>query len=261
MAQIAQELGVSNYILYKWRKQSRESGALAFPGNSKVALTAEQQENVRLKKELERVKQERDILKKAVGFFARESRYWQSWNTALRQRLRKELGREAEPTAAIMDSQSIKTAEGGNSRGFDAYKRCSGCKRNILVDTRGLLLAVLVTGANVQDRDGAKQLLTSFYQAFFQSFRLKRIWAAVGYQGALISWTQAAFAWTLDIVRRNKHQAGFELLPKRWLVERTFSWLVRNRRLSRDYERLPQTSEAFIYVAIIRLMTKRLAEF
>jgi putative transposase len=197
------------------------------------------------------------------GYFRRWRKrgYWQSWNTALRQRLRKELGRKAEASAAILDSQSIKTAEGGNSRGFDAHKRCSGRKRHILVDTRGLLLAVLVTGANVQDREGAKQLLTSFYRVFFQSFRLKRIWADAGYQGALISWTQAAFAWKLDIVRRTKHQAGFELLPKRWLVERTFAWLVRNRRLSRDYERLPQTSEAFIYVAMIRLMTRRLAEF
>jgi putative transposase len=206
------------------------------------------------------------------GYFRRWRKrgYWQSWNTALRQRLRKELGRKAEASAAILDSQSIKTAEGGNSRGFDAHKRCSGRKRHILVDTRGLLLAVLVTGANVQDREGAKQLLTSFYRVFFQSFRLKRIWADAGYQGALISWTQAAFAWKLDIVRRTKHQAGFELLPKRWLVERTFAWLVRNRRLSRDYERLPQTSEAFIYdvpqaqrqgIAMIRLMTRRLAEF
>jgi putative transposase len=206
------------------------------------------------------------------GYFRRWRKrgYWQSWNTALRQRLRKELGGKAEASAAILDSQSIKTAEGGNSRGFDAHKRCSGRKRHILVDTRGLLLAVLVTGANVQDREGAKQLLTSFYRVFFQSFRLKRIWADAGYQGALISWTQAAFAWKLDIVRRTKHQAGFELLPKRWLVERTFAWLVRNRRLSRDYERLPQTSEAFIYdvpqaqrqgIAMIRLMTRRLAEF
>lgn len=157
--------------------------------------------------------------------------------------------------------KASKPLKGGNSRGFDAHKRCSGRKRHILVDTRGLLLAVLVTGANVQDREGAKQLLTSFYRVSFQSFRLKRIWADAGYQGALISWTQAAFAWKLDIVRRTKHQAGFELLPKRWLVERTFAWLVRNRRLSRDYERLPQTSEAFIYVAMIRLMTRRLAEF
>jgi transposase len=123
------------------------------------------------------------------------------------------------------------------------------------------LLAVLVTAANVQDQDGAKQLLTSCYRAFFQSFRLQRIWADAGYGGALISWTHATFAWTLNIVRRKKQQAGFEVLPKRWLVERTFAWFIRNRRLSRDYERLPQTSEAFIYIAMIRFMSRRLAEF
>jgi len=186
---------------------------------------------------------------------------WQRWNTTLRQRLRKKLGRTAEPSAAILDSQSIKTAECGDGRGYDANKRCLGRKRHLLVDTLGLLLTVLVTGANVQDRDGAKQLLSSFYRAFWQSFRLKRIWADAGYGGALISWTHVAFAWALDIVRRKKQQTGFQLLPKRWIVERTFSWFIRNRRLSRDYERLPQTSEAFIYIAMIRLMSRRLAKF
>ena len=186
---------------------------------------------------------------------------WQRWNTTLRQRLRKKLGHKAEPSAAILDSQSIRTAEGGDSRGYDAHKRCLGRKRHILVDTLGLLLAVLVTGAHIQDRDAAKQLLSGFYRAFWQSFRLKRIWADAGYGGALISWTHAAFAWALDIVRRKERQAGFEVLPKRWIVERTFAWFIRNRRLSRDYERLPQTSEAFIYIAMIRLMSRRLAEF
>lgn len=197
------------------------------------------------------------------GYFRRwrTQGYWLLWNTILRQRLRKKLGRQAEPSAAILDSQSIKTAEGGDGRGYDANKRCPGRKRHILVDTLGLLLTVLVTGANVQDRDAAKQLLTSFYRAFFQSFRLKRIWADAGYGGALVCWTQEAFAWALDIVRRKERQAGFEVLPKRWIVERTFSWFIRNRRLSRDYERLPQTSEAWIYIAMIRLMSRRLARF
>lgn len=197
------------------------------------------------------------------GYFRRwrQQGHWLLWNTTLRQRLKKKLGRKAETSAAILDSQSIKTAEGGKDRGYDANKRCGGRKRHILVDTLGLLLAVLVTGANVQDRDGARQLLTKFYQDFFQSFRLKRIWADAGYQGELISWVHDTFAWVLAIVRRKKQQAGFQLLPKRWIVERTFSWFIRNRRLSRDYERLPETSEAFIYIAMIRLMSRRLAKF
>ena len=187
------------------------------------------------------------------GYFRRwrTQGYWLLWNTTLRQRLRKRLGRKAEASAAILDSQSIKTAEGGDGRGYDANKRCLGRKRHILADTLGLLLTVLVTGANVQARDGAKQLMSNLYQAFLQSFRLKRIWADAGYQGVLILWTQTAFAWALDIVRRTDQQAGFKVLAKRWIVERTFSWFIRNRRLSRDYERLPQTSEAFIYITMI----------
>jgi putative transposase len=197
------------------------------------------------------------------GYFRRwrAQGYWLLWNTTLRQRLRKKLGRTVEASAAILDSQSIKTAEGGDGRAYDANKRCLGRKRHILVDTLGLLLTVLVTGANVQDRDGAKQLLSSFYGAFFQSFRLRRVWADAGYGGALVCWTQEAFAWVLDIVKRKERQAGFKVLPKRWIVERTFSWFIRNRRLSRDYERLPQTSEAFIDIAMIRLMSRRLAKF
>jgi putative transposase len=201
--------------------------------------------------------------KTVYGYFRkwRMTGQWQKWHTTLRSRLRIKLGRREEPSAAILDSQSIRTAEGGASRGYDAHKRCLGRKRHILVDTLGLPLAVLVTGANVQDRDAAKELLASFYGAFFQSFRLRRIWADAGYQGALISWTHAAFAWALDIVRRKEQQTGFEVLPKRWLVERTFAWFIRNRRLARDFERLPETSEAFIYIAMIRLMARRLAEF
>ena len=201
--------------------------------------------------------------KTVYGYFRkwRMTGQWQKWHTTLRSQLRIKLGRKAEASAAILDSQSIKTAEGGSSRGYDAHKRCLGRKRHILVDTLGLLLAVLVTGADVQDRDGARELLSSFYRGFFQSFRLKRIWADAGYGGALISWTHAAFAWALDIVRRRKQQAGFEVLPKRWVVERTFAWFIRNRRLARDYERLPQASETFIYIAMIRLMATRLAKF
>lgn len=201
--------------------------------------------------------------KTVYGYFRRWriTGQWQQWHSTLRNRLRLKLGRKAQASAAVLDSQSIKTAEGGEARGFDVHKHCSGRKRHILVDTLGLLLQVLVTGANVQDRDGAKDLLGSFYLAFLQSFRLKRIWADAGYRGEFVSWTQQAFAWVLEIVSRDQQQTGFSVLPKRWLVERTFAWFMRNRRLARDYERLPETSEAFIYIAMIRLMTRRLAKF
>lgn len=196
------------------------------------------------------------------GYFRRWrlSGCWQRWNRELRQRLRRKLGRSAQASAAILDSQSCKSAEGGCERGYDANKRCLGRKRHILVDTLGLLLCVLVTSAKVQDRDGAKMLLAGFYRDFFQSFRLKRIWADAGYQGKLIAWTYEACAWLLDIVKRDTQASGFNVLPRRWVVERTFAWFVRSRRLARDYERLPGCSEAFIYIAMIRLMTKRLAK-
>ncbi len=133
--------------------------------------------------------------KTVYGYFSkwRKTGQWKLWHTTLHRKLRTKLGRKAEASAAVLDSQSTRTAEGGEARGLDVHKRCLGRKRHILVDTLGLLLAVLVTGANVQDRDGAKKLLSNFYASFLQSFRLKRIWADAGYQGEFISWTQVAF--------------------------------------------------------------------
>lgn len=120
----------------------------------------------------------------------------------------------------------------------------------------GLLLAVVVHAADIQDRDGAK-LLLSYISEWLP--RLRLIWADGGYRGALVGWVMDTFGWTLEIVRRTEDMVGFEVLPRRWVVERTFGWLGRSRRLSKDYEGLTEVSEAFIYAAMVHLMLKRLA--
>ena len=132
----------------------------------------------------------------------------------------------------------------------------SGRKRHILVDTLGLLLVVVVHPANIQDSDGAKLVLR---RALGRFPRLRRIWADQGYKAHLLEWAQAAGGWVIDIVRRPEGTTGFRVLPRRWVAERTFAWLGRCRRLSKDYEGLPETSEAWVQVAMIHLMLKRLA--
>jgi putative transposase len=157
-----------------------------------------------------------------------------------------------------MDSQSVKTTEeGAQSNGYDAHKNIKGRKRHLLVDALGLPLSVYVTSADVQDRVGRRSLLAGL-KPFVP--RLKKIWADGAYTGEkLASWLEEQGGWELEIVEREREARGFEVLSKRWIVERTFSWLIRNRRLSKDYERMVQSSETFIKVAMIRLMLRRLA--
>lgn len=184
---------------------------------------------------------------------------WERINRLLREKVRLQFGKKRQPSAGVLDSQSVKTSEGGSARGFDAGKKVTGRKRHTLVDTLGLILKVVVTAGNVQDRDGAKSLLEEIRTEHEVIKRLELIWADGSYRGELIAWVDEMLGWKLEIVEKSKDQQGFQVLPKRWIVERTFAWLVRQRRLARDYERLPETSESFIYVAMIRLMLRKLA--
>ena len=185
---------------------------------------------------------------------------WERLNKLLREKVRLKFGKKRQSSATILDSQSIKTSEGGLACGFDAGKQVTGRKRHSLVDTLGLVVKVIVTAGNVQDRDGAKLLLKELAIQVDTIKRLKLIWVDGSYRGLLIDWVAEHLGWKLEVVEKPKDQVGFQILPKRWIVERTFAWLVRQRRLVRDYERLPETSESFIYVAMIRLMVRRLAK-
>lgn len=141
-------------------------------------------------------------------------------------------------------------------RGYDAGKKVLGRKRHIVVDTLGLIIGLVVHGANEQDRDGAKHVLARLNNRFP---RLRLIWADGAYRGKLVSWVEQTYQWDLEIVKRNDDVKGFSVLPRRWVVERTFAWLGRYRRLSKDYEELTQSSETMITLAMINLMSRRLA--
>ena len=189
----------------------------------------------------------------------RLNRLWEKINRLLHRQVRQQVGREATPSAAIVDAQSVKTTLVKGERGYDAGKRVNGRKRHIVVDTMGLLLSVLVTTGNVQDKPGGKQLLTRLYQRLHLP-RLKLLWADAGYRGQpFADWVKTTFGWVWEVVKRNDDLKGFHVLSRRWVVERTFGWLNNYRRLSKDYEELPCTSESLIYLAMSRLILRRLA--
>ena len=201
----------------------------------------------------------------------RKAGTWERVQTALRERLRQALGRESTPSAAIIDSQSVKTTEQGGPHGYDGGKKVNGRKRHILVDTLGLLLKVVVHPASLQDRDGARLVLAGLHERFP---RLRHLWADQAYTGPIVDWITEQLSWTVEVVERSPRRGfvvtpdgqfhrvalpkAFEPLPRRWVVERTLAWTSRYRRMSKDYERLPATSEALVYLTGIRLLLARL---
>lgn len=193
------------------------------------------------------------------GYFYRwrDDGTWERINHALLMAVREAMGRQASPSAGVIDSQSVKTTEAGGPRGYDAGKKVEGRKRHVLTDTNGFLVTAVVHPADVQDRDGAPDVLTAVRHLYPW---LRLVFADGAYAGNKLTNALAGHGtWTLKIIKRSDAAKGFVLLPRRWVVERSFAWLNRNRRLAKDFEAAIEAATAWLYIASVKLLSRRLA--